>query len=122
MVHIADRTQYRLTAFWSVTDPLTAGSGFQQTYAGSDFAIFRNINPYLTGQINIDYVDQKLLGDRFAMLSGAVGASYSLSAVLQVYVRTAYVRRISSAALVAVSPLSGSTSDTAITVGAREQF
>lgn len=123
LVHIADRMQYRLTGFWLSYDPVVQTTGFsQQTMEGADIAVFRNINPYLSGAADIGYTDYRMLGANFSTISGNVTLTYQLSALTALYFRTAYIARLSSAALIAVSPGTTNMSDTAITLGIRRQF
>jgi hypothetical protein len=123
LVHIADRMQYRLTGYWSSYDAVVLTAGIpQQTSTGVEFAVFRNINPRLTGNVTVDYNSQSILGGDFSTISGYVALYYELTARMQIYFRTAYIQRLTSAALVSVSPGTTDLSDTAITIGVRRQF
>ena len=123
LVHIAGRTQYRLTAFWSKYDAVVQTSGIpQQTSTGGEFGVSRNINPRLTGSVAMDYFVENILGGDFSTISGYATLGYQLGATTQVYFRAAYTDRLASAALVSLSPATINSSDTAITVGIRRQF
>jgi hypothetical protein len=118
-----ERSQYRITGFWSDYNAVVITPGIaQQTVIGGEVAISRNINPYLTGELSFDEMIQKLLGGEYSLISGNLTLNYRLTAMMQVYLRTLYVDRISNAALRAVSPATTNQSDTAITVGVRRQF
>lgn len=123
LVHIADRMQYRLTGFWLSYVPVVQTTGFsQQTTEGADFAVFRNINPFLTGGVDVSYTHYQMLGSDFNTISGSATLTYQLSALTALYFRTAYIARLSSAALIAVSPGTTNMSDLAITLGIRKTF
>ena len=123
LIHIADRMQYRLTGFWIAYDPVTLSSGaLQQTSTGGDFSVSRNINPFLSAGLGANYAIQHVLGAHFSTITGTLTVNYQVSVLMQVYFRTAYISRLSSVALVNLSPLSDSVSDTAITIGIRRQL
>ena len=62
LVHIADRTQYRLTAFHTAYDtltPLPSGISPKGTSTGLDLTISRTLTPRLTGSIGSSYFDRE---------------------------------------------------------------
>ena len=74
LVHIAGRTQYRLTGFLYKFDAVVTNSALpEQTSTGGEFAAFRNINPLLSAGISVDYFNQSVLGEDFNTASGSAG-------------------------------------------------
>ncbi len=123
LVHMADRMQYRLTGYWDDYQAVvqTANLGQQQIWGG-EFAVSRNINPYLTGIVAVDYNSQRVLGGDLDTVSGYVMANYQLSQLMSVYFRIAYIDRLANAALTAASPITNNLTDTAITIGIHRTF
>ena len=129
LVHITDRTQYRLTGYRTLTDTLTPLVGGIQNSAratGFEAGISRNITPVLTGSVGASYSLQDQSGGQFAgryrIFDGNVGLTYLMTAKMQAYVTATYSARQSDMSLVAASPFSGNLSDASITIGLRRQF
>lgn len=123
LVHLEERTQYRLTGFWSDYNAVVITPGIaQQTLTGGEIAIFRNLNPYVTAELSFDYRIEKLLGGGFSEADGNVSLNYQLTAMMKFYLRMLYGDRLSDTALRAASPSTTNLSDAAITVGIRRQF
>jgi uncharacterized protein (PEP-CTERM system associated) len=125
LVHISDRTQYRMTIFH--TDYKTLSQvpvGFSQdgTSSGVDLAVSRNMTPRLTGSIDGSYSKANDLGGKYDIYQGNLNLNYLLSPVMQTYFLTGYTHRNTSAALAAASPLSAGYSEYHITIGIRRQF
>ena len=125
LVHIVGRTQYRLSGFWYKFDAVVTNSPLpEQTSTGAEFAAFRNINPFLTGGVTVDYFNQNIPniqsipGGNFDTLSGSAIANYQLGPLTQVYFRASYIQRFANGA----SQITTNTSDTAITLGSHRQF
>jgi uncharacterized protein (PEP-CTERM system associated) len=84
---------------------------------GTRMSFSRNLNPLLLGTIDGTYqVDQELGGTARTFEVGAE-LSYAVTRNTQFYFQTNYLDRQSSAALRALSPLTGSLSDYKITIG-----
>ena len=123
LVHIAGRTQYRLTGYWTdyVAVVQTANLA-QQELTGAEFSITRNINPFLTGSVSADYTNQHVFGGDLGTVFGTVALNYNLSQLMSVYFRASYIRRLTNSVLVAASPTTTNFSDTAITIGIHRAF
>ena len=138
LLHIADRTQYRLTAYRTVYDtlstvplgitlpggsisvPVTIRS--RGTSTGADLEISRNMTPHLTGSLDANYSVQDALGGQYRLFGVSLNFSYLMTPQMQTFLNAAYLHRDSNAALVAVSPFSGSLSDASIMIGISRQF
>jgi hypothetical protein len=125
VVHVLDRTQYRVTGFWTHYQTLTvlpAGIPSEGTSTGVELGIFRTVTPQLTGGLTSSYTVQDAFGGQYSILAASIDLSYSFSQRTQLFYRAAYIHRGSDAALVAVSPVSGNVTDTSVTLGIRRQF
>jgi uncharacterized protein (PEP-CTERM system associated) len=125
VVHVLDRTQYRVTGFWTHYQTLTvlpAGIPSEGTSTGVELGIFRTVTPQLTGGLTSSYTVQDAFGGQYSILAASIDLSYSFSQRTQLFYRAAYIHRGSDAALVAVSPVSGNVTDTSVTIGIRRQF
>ena len=125
LIHMTDRTQYRLTGYRTIYDTLTPLIGGIQNNGratGLDARISRNITPILTGSVGMNYSVQDQFGSQYRTFVGNVGLSYSMTANMQAYVTATYLARQSNATLVAASPFSGNLSDATITIGLHRQF
>jgi uncharacterized protein (PEP-CTERM system associated) len=118
IVHSIDRTQFRITGFDTTYDAVTINSGLpNQTSYGLQAVISRNMTPRLTGSLEADYSVQNMLGGQFSLLGGNFAINYALTPWLNAYLRGTYQQRISDAAILANSPLSGNVSQATITIG-----
>ena len=124
LVHDSDIAQFRLTAFRTLVNRLTVEIGIPTvTSTGATFTISRNVNPNLTGDIDLTYRRQELLGGEHTVYSTRLNFNYMFSMLTSAYLRFAYMRRLTDAALVAAtSPLSSSTSDASVIIGIRREF
>jgi hypothetical protein len=127
LVHIAGRTQYRLTAFRTDYETLTAvnvgvGGSFKGTSTGGDVTVTRDLTPHLSGSVSADYSVVDDLGNKFTLYQGNLSLNYLMTAKMQSYVQAGYSHRSSAFALAAASPLSGDYSEARITIGLRRQF
>ena len=125
LVYTAERTQYRLTGYATIYDTLTVlptGIPPQGRARGGEFAVFRTMTPQLTGGFEVNYSVQDALGGTFDLLGGNIDVNYSISPLTSVFFQSAYIRRVASDDLLAVSPSSVDTSDTIVTIGIRRQI
>jgi uncharacterized protein (PEP-CTERM system associated) len=125
LVHIADRTQYRLTAFHTAYDtltPLPSGISPKGTSTGLDLTISRTFTPRLTGSIGSSISTVNDLGNKFSLYQGNLSLNYQMSASMQAYFLAGYEHRGSGATLAALSALSGDYSEAHITISLRRQF
>jgi uncharacterized protein (PEP-CTERM system associated) len=123
LVHLVGRTQLRLSGYRYDFESVVQNAPIPgQTTIGGEFAAFRNINPFLSGGVTIDYSDNTILGGSYATLSGSALATYQLSPFMQIYFRVAYIESRPNAALVAASPITSNITDTAITIGIHRNF
>ena len=123
LIHVADRTQYRLTGYWQDYDAVVQSTDLaQQILAGGEFAVSRNINPFLTGTAIVDYTNQHIVGGDLSWATLSVTLNYQLSQAMAVYFRTSYVRQLTNSTPIAVSSGTSGFSDLAITIGVRRQF
>jgi hypothetical protein len=125
LVHISDRTQYRLTGFhtdYETLSQLTAGVSPQGNSTGVDMTISRNMTPRLTSGVDVSYSNVDDLGGKYNLYQGSFNLSYLMTPAMQGYFLAGYSRRGTSAALAALSPFSGTYSEAHITVGIRRQF
>jgi predicted porin len=112
-----------LTGYWQDYDAVVQTADLaQQKLAGGEFAVSRNINPFLTGTATVDYTNQHIVGGDLSWATLAVVLNYQLSQAMAVYFRTSYARQLTDSALSAVSPGTSGFSDLAITIGVRRQF
>jgi uncharacterized protein (PEP-CTERM system associated) len=125
LVHISERTQYRLTGYDTIYDTLTpVGSGLSPngTSTGVQMVVSRAMTPRLTGSIQLDYSVLSDLGSRFSLYQGTASLGYSLSPTLQTYFNAAYMQRSSGNQLSGLSPLSGSLTGVSVTIGISKKF
>jgi len=125
LVHVENRTQYRLTIFHTDYDTLTQLTpGFSPSgkSTGGELAVSRTMTPRLTGSIggSISKVDD--LGAKYTSYQGSLNLNYQLSPVMQTYFAASVASRGSGTALTGFSPLSGNYSSVLITIGLRRQF
>jgi hypothetical protein len=125
LIHMTDRTQYRLTGYRTTYDtltPLVGGIQNNGQATGLDAAISRNITPNLTGSVGMNYSVQDQFGSQYRIFGGNVGLTYLMTAHMQAYVTATYLARRSDTTLVAASPFSGNLSVATITIGLHRQF
>jgi uncharacterized protein (PEP-CTERM system associated) len=125
LIHISDRTQYRLTAFhtdYETLSQLALGISPQGISTGVDLSISRNMTPRLTSAVDVSYSKVGDLGGKYNFYQTNLSLNYLMSPVMQGYASAGYSRRGTSASLAALSPLSGTYSEAHITVGIRRQF
>src|SRR6266446_6008793 len=125
LLYLADRTQYRLTGFRTTYDTLTAvpsGIPLQSKSTGAEFGLSRTMTPRLTGRLRANYSVEDILGGEYNLYGGGLDLDYTVSLKTRTYLRVAYQRRDSNAALVAASPVSVSESDASIMIGLNRQF
>jgi hypothetical protein len=101
---------------------LPAGIPPQGRARGGEFAVFRTMTPQLTGGFEVNYSVQDALGGTFDLFGGNINVNYSISPLTSVFFQSAYIRRVASDDLIAVSPSTVDTSDTIVTIGIRRQI
>ena len=125
LLHVSDRTQYRLTGFHTDYKTLTLlapGVSPVGTSTGVDLTVSRNMTPRLIGAVDASYSKISDVGGRYGYWVGNVSLNYSMTPVMQSYFAAGYSRRGASTSLAALSALSGSYSEAHITIGIRRQF
>jgi hypothetical protein len=125
LVHISDRTQYRLSGYGTAYDtltPLAPGLSPNGTSIGVDMVVSRTMTPRLTGSIQLDYAVLSDLGSRYSLYQAGASLGYTLSPTLQTYLRAAYMQRSSGNQLSGLSPLSGSLTGVSVTIGITKTF
>ena len=125
LLHISDRTQYRLTGFHTQFDTLTeVTTGFSQEgdSTGLDLTISRNMTPLLVSAVSANVSSVNDLGGNYKTYQINLNVNYALSPFTQVFFSTSYSHRSSETSLAASSPLSGDYSDARVTVGINRRF
>ena len=119
------RTNYRLTGFETIRDRLTVDTSKtppRQMSTGATFAISRQMTPNLKSTVSLTYTTYDVLGGRTNIARASFEMNYMMTDKMSVYMRASYLDRLSSATLVAASPLSGSLTDIVATIGLRRSF
>ena len=124
LTHESDIARFRLTGFATEANRLTILTGRPNVNTtGGEFVVSRDVNPSLTGDVNMGYRRQELLGGHHTIYSTQLNLNYRFSTATQAYWRVAYIHRLTDRALVrATSPLSDNVSDANMTIGIRREF
>lgn len=123
LVHIDERTQYRLTGFWTNFEPIVATAGaLRESSTGGEMDVLRNVTPEITAELSAIYMAQQFLAGRYNSVSGTGTLTYSLTPEMRMYVHGSYIRWLSNASIAAALEASPPKSDAAITVGIQRQF
>ena len=93
------------------TGPPTVDSWYVQILAS------RNISPLLTATLGGSYGNNQEFGGQASTIEADGELDYSLSRSTRIFLRSAYIDRLSSNSLLAVSPLSGNLTDFQATLG-----
>ena len=114
------RTHLSLTGFGVIRDdlsPVPAGTALRQTSIGLAFLASRDLTPKTSATFGTTYSFQTILGGHDSILNTNGEIRYALAPDMSLYARAAYLQRISSDSLVAISPLNGNVSDAQFTIG-----
>ena len=125
VVHIAERTQYRLTGYRTTYESLTrltSGVAPSGTATGVALVISRNMSPRLSGSANFTYSMREYLQNDYKIFQTYLNLSYSMTPVMDTYFRVAYLHRNTDRQLALASPLSGDLSDFVVSIGIHRQF
>lgn len=125
LTHSLQRTQFRLTGFYTIRDILTvvpAGTSPRQESLGLMAGVSRSLRPNLTGDLSGAYWTFKFGPSNVDMAQAQVFLTYNASQMTQFYASAAYIRRMTDSAFAAASPVSSSLTGINITIGARRNF
>jgi uncharacterized protein (PEP-CTERM system associated) len=120
----SDRTQYRLTGFYTQSDTLTRlTTGLPRTgnATGATFDISRNMTQNLVGSISGTYERTNYFSADYRIALARISLNYSISPLTQIFGRATYYDR-ALASGTALSPVGGDLSDASVTIGLRRQL
>ena len=125
LLHVSDRTRYRISAVTTFRDRLTEtpdGLPPQEDLKGIMGVVSRTLTPVTTGEISVNYSIHDALGGQNEIFRTRLSFTWQMTPIMSSFLQAAYLHRTSDRALVAIAPLSDNLTDANIIVGIRRQL